>query len=572
MNWFSRQVKKIIFIGEPRTADGKPSRYGRLRQRTVLAVAAVSVIPLVSITSVNYFLYRRSIQKELTQPIQSIASVTKLSLESFIEERIAAAKYVSSREQPEDLFKKDNLSRIFARMKKSFGGIVDIGVIDSSGIMRTYAGPYELAGKDYRDQDWFGKVLVRDVYVSDIFLGHRNLPHFVIAVNRENERGEPVIFRATIDTEGLVQKIQIAGHVQQSDVFLLNREGILQTSSKRFGEAFQKFPGQVPQYAEGSQLNENLKIGNESYIMGYSFIKESPFLFVIIASREDILAGWQTYKKELLAFLALSIIAILVIIMGITSGWVERIKQADLRREATLHNIEHTNRMASIGRLAAGVAHEINNPLAIINEKAGLIKDLLGISGGNTPEKEKLLKQTNTIIQSVARCSEITHRLLGFARHMDIKIEPVAVDALIRDVLGFLEKEADYRDIHVDMQVASALPMVHSDRGQLQQLFLNLINNAFDAMKKGGRLEITVRDKPPDHVMVKIKDDGIGIAQKDIEHIFEPFFSTKKSKGTGLGLSISYGIVKKLRGTIYVESELGKGTTFTVTLPVERPE
>ncbi len=571
MNWFARQVKKIIYIERPRTADGESSRYGRMWQKTVLAVAAVSIIPLVSITSVNYFLYRRSIQKELLQPIQSIASVTKLSLESFIEERIAAAKYVSSREQSEDLFVKENLTRIFSRMKQSFGGIVDIGVIDSSGIMRTYAGPYELTGKDYRDQDWFGKVLVRDVYVSDIFLGHRNLPHFVIAVKRENERGEPLIFRATIDTEGLVQKIQIAGNIQQSDAFLVNREGILQTPSNMFGEAFQKFPGRIPQYAEGSQLIEDMKIGNESFIMGYSFIKDSPFLFAIIVNREDILAGWQTYKKELLAFLSLSIITILVIIMGITSGWVERIKLADLRREASLHNIEHTNRMASIGRLAAGVAHEINNPLAIINEKAGLIRDLLDLSNENTPDKEKLLKQTNSIIQSVSRCSEITHRLLGFARHMDIKIEPVAIDALIRDVLGFLEKEADYRDIHVEVQVVNPLPTIRSDRGQLQQLFLNLINNAFDAMKKGGKLEISVRNKDSDHVVVKIKDDGIGIAQKDIEHIFEPFFSTKKSKGTGLGLSISYGIVKKLRGTIYVESELGKGTTFTVTLPLERP-
>ena len=115
------------------------------------------------------------------------------------------------------------------------------------------------------------------------------------------------------------------------------------------------------------------------------------------------------------------------------------------------------------------------------------------------------------------------------------------------------------------------VPTIHSDRGQLQQLFLNLVNNAFEAMKKGGKLDISVRDRDPDHVVVRIKDDGIGIAQKDIEHIFEPFYSTKKSKGTGLGLSISYGIVKKLRGTIYVESELGKGTTFTVTLPVNRP-
>jgi signal transduction histidine kinase len=241
-----------------------------------------------------------------------------------------------------------------------------------------------------------------------------------------------------------------------------------------------------------------------------------------------------------------------------------------MRREASMHNIEHTNRMASIGRLAAGVAHEINNPLAIINEKAGLIKDLLGMSESQPLDKERLLKQTTSIIQSVTRCSEITHRLLGFARHMDVRIEPVAVEALIHDVLGFLEKEADYRGIHVKMDVADALPTIHSDRGQLQQLFLNLINNAFEAMKKGGNLEITLKDRGPEHVEVKIRDDGIGIAQKDIEHIFEPFYTTKKGKGTGLGLSISYGIVKKLRGTIYVESELGKGTTFTVTLPVKR--
>ncbi|MEJ2108441.1 MAG: ATP-binding protein [Acidobacteriota bacterium] len=564
MNWLIKILRKMLYL-----EDAAP-RYGRMWRKTVIAVSAVSILPLVSITSVNYFLYRRSFQKEVTQPIPSIASVTKYSLESFIEERIAAAKYVSSRERSEDLFDEKNLARIFTRMRQSFGGIVDVGVIDSKGIMRTYAGPYDLKEKDYRDQDWFGKVLVRDVYVSDIFLGHRQLPHFVIAVKLESEQGTPIIFRATIDTEGLAQQLQIAGHIQHSDAFLLNRDGILQTQSRLFGEAFQKFPGPIPPYTEGPQLVEDLTVQEESYVMGYSFIDRSSFLFVIIANRKDVLAGWQLYKNEMLAFLILSSLAILVLIMRITSTWVERIKQADLRREASLHNIEHTNRMASIGRLAAGVAHEINNPLAIINEKAGLIKDLLGMTDQKPVDKERLLKQTDSIIQSVTRCSDITHRLLGFARHMDIKIEPVAIDALIRDVLGFLEKEADYRDIQIDMNVADTLPTVHSDRGQLQQLFLNLINNAFEAMKKGGRLEITVGDRPPDRVMVKIKDDGIGIAQKDIEHIFEPFFSTKKTKGTGLGLSISYGIVKKLRGTIYVESELGKGTIFTVTLPVER--
>ena len=316
MKWFVNQIQKILYLEET------PSRYGSMWRKTVIAVTAVSIIPLVSITSVNYFMYRTSFQKELTQPIQSIASITKYSLESFIEERIAAAKYVSSRERSEDLFDSKKVADIFARMRQSFGGIVDIGVIDSNGIMRTYAGPYELKGKNYQDQDWFSKVLVRDVYVSDIFLGHRQLPHFVIAVKTESEEDEPIIFRATIDTERLAQQLQIAGQIQNSDAFLLNGDGILQTESRLFGDAFQKFPGPIPPFAEGPQLIEDLAIQNESYIMGYSYIEGSPFLFIVIVNREDILGGWQVYKQEMLAFLILSVLAILIIIMKITTSWV----------------------------------------------------------------------------------------------------------------------------------------------------------------------------------------------------------------------------------------------------------
>ena len=339
MNWFARQAQKIFFTDEPLSADGKPSRYRRMWHKTVIAVSAVSIIPLIVISGINYFMYRRSFQNEITQPIQSIASVTKRSVESFIEERIAAAKYISSRERAEDLYDQDKLSRIFNRMRQSFGGIIDIGGIDSKGIMKTYAGPYEdLTGKDYRNQDWFDKVLVRDVYVSDIFLGHRQLPHFIIAVKIEDELGTPTIFRATIDTEVLMRQIQITGNIPISDAFLLNGDGILQTPSRLFGDAFQQFPGAIPPYSEGAQLIEDLQFGNESYIMGYSYIDRSPFLFVIIANRKDLEAGWHTYQHEMLAFLAMSIIAIIVIIMGITTTWVGRIKQADLRREAPSAN------------------------------------------------------------------------------------------------------------------------------------------------------------------------------------------------------------------------------------------
>jgi two-component system NtrC family sensor kinase len=562
--------QKFIFTGKPAGDAGYSSRYRRMWRNTVLAVWAVCLVPLLTITGVNYYMYYRSFRHETTQPIERIAAITKRYLESFLEERIAAAKYIVSREKGEDLYDPEVLNSILVRMKDSFGGIIDIGVVDTSGVMRAYAGPYDLDGKSDRDQDWFKKAVERDVYVSDVFLGHRNLPHFIIAVNHSSASSPSLIFRSTIDTDGIIRQIQGAGPKHDYDAFLINRSGLLQTPSRLYGEALNSCPADIPHYSDNPVHVGEVMIEDRAYFMGSAAVEGSPFIFVILAGQKKLMSGWLVYQGEMLAFLVVSVVAILLIIMWVTTGWVRQLRQADLQREATIHNVEHTNRLASIGRLAAGVAHEINNPLAIINEKAGLITDILG-STSETPQKEKLLKQTGMIIKSVTRCSEITHRLLGFARHMDTSHEAIAVDALIREVLGFLEKEASFRGIQIEISVSDSLPVVYSDIGQMQQLFLNLINNAFDAMKKGGCLRIDIRDVKPDMVTVKIADDGIGISRDDMEFLFEPFFTTKKSQGTGLGLSITYGIVQKLHGTIEVESEVGKGTVFTINLPVNQP-
>jgi two-component system NtrC family sensor kinase len=561
--------QKFIFSGTPGDKAEYSSRYRRMWRNTVLAVSAVCLVPLLTITGVNYYMYHRSFRHEITQPIEHISATTKRSLESFLEERIAAAQYIVSREQAEDLYDPEVLDGILGRMRNSFGGIIDIGVVDSGGVMRAYAGPYDLDGKSDREQDWFKKAVLRDVFVSDVFLGHRNLPHFIIAVNRSDTSGRSLIFRSTIDTDFIIRQIQLAGTKRDYDAFLINRAGLLQTPSRLYGEALDSFPGGFPQYSDNPVLVDEVVIEGQDYFMGSTSIAGSPFILVILVGQKNLMSGWFVYQREMLAFLIISVVAILLIIMWVTTGWVGQLKESDLQREATIHSVEHTNRMASIGRLAAGVAHEINNPLAIINEKVGLITDILG-STTEVPQKEKLLKQAGMILKSVTRCSKITHRLLGFARHMDTTHEPIAVDALIREVLGFLEKEASFRDVLIDMTVSDSLPTVCSDKGQMQQLFLNLINNAFDAMENGGCLQINICDLKPDKVSVTIVDDGIGISKDDLKNIFEPFFTTKKSLGTGLGLSISYGIVQKLHGTIKVESEVGKGTCFTITLPVSQ--
>jgi signal transduction histidine kinase len=151
---------------------------------------------------------------------------------------------------------------------------------------------------------------------------------------------------------------------------------------------------------------------------------------------------------------------------------------------------------------------------------------------------------------------------------MDVEHESIDLPSLVREVLGFLEKEASYREISVTIDQEEGLPTISSDRGQLQQVFLNILNNAFAAVSDGGHIEISARRAPNDMVAVAVKDDGVGIPRDRLKEIFEPFFTTKEGFGTGLGLSITYGIVHKLRGRIEVESELGKGTTFTVLLPI----
>lgn len=244
---------------------------------------------------------------------------------------------------------------------------------------------------------------------------------------------------------------------------------------------------------------------------------------------------------------------------------MNRIREADQRRELAFRELQHSHKLSSIGRLAAGVAHEVNNPLAIINEKAGLIKDLIKYTP-DFDQKEKFLNLLESILKSVSRCKTITHRLLGFAKRMEIEVENLDLNELMQEVLGFLEREALYRNIEITLDLAKDLPRIDSDRGQLQQVFLNILNNAMAAVEDEGRIAITTWEKDPDTVAASIEDNGCGMSEETCRYIFEPFFTTKKEQGTGLGLSITYGIVKKLGGNIDVESKENQGTKFTVYL------
>ncbi len=245
------------------------------------------------------------------------------------------------------------------------------------------------------------------------------------------------------------------------------------------------------------------------------------------------------------------------------------IRKSDENLLAMAQQAEHTNKLASIGRLAAGVGHEINNPLAIIDQKVGLIEDLLAMSKADFSYKDTVIDSLQAINKSVGRCKTITHRLLGFARRNEVSAEKVDVNEIIREVMQFLDSSMLYNRISLELDLDEQLPQTFSDRLQLQQIFLNIVNNAIDAVGKNGNIRIQSQ-KAGDEVKVAIEDNGPGIAEELLPKIFEPFYTTKETgKGTGLGLSITYGLVKKLGGDIAVQSQLDHGATFTITIPLK---
>jgi two-component system NtrC family sensor kinase len=251
--------------------------------------------------------------------------------------------------------------------------------------------------------------------------------------------------------------------------------------------------------------------------------------------------------------------------MGVLCRAIDSMAQAvaereELLRQATRQQIGRSEQLASVGRLAAGVAHEINNPLTGVLAFA----DMLG-QKENLDDEDR--EDVATIIRETKRVREIVRGLLDFARETPYVQKPLDINDVIRQTLLLLGKRDAFQQATIVEDLADGLPQVFADKNQIQQVLLNLMLNACEAMPNGGTLLVSSR-VVHDRVVVKVTDTGVGIEKRHLDMIFEPFFTTKPvGKGTGLGLSVSYGILQQQGGTLEVESEVGKGSTFTVTLP-----
>ena len=557
----------------------KNDYYRSLTRKMILTIIIVSFTPLILVGSIILYRFHVSYHEKVEAHLQELVLKHKQTIDSFLKEKLGDIRFLSETFCFDELKDASFLQDRLDLLQQSFGPVfVDLGVVTSQGLQVAYAGPFRLGEALYFEADWFKKAMKTQGFISDVFLGLRGLPHFIVTV-RDNWRGDPWILRATIDFvafNNFVQNIRVG---ETGFAYILNREGKFQT--KPFfnitprNEPYRDFLKIKEDDPQKVHIVERKDDSGKKIVYVASFLKDGDWLLVY----------QQNHRDAYLDFYKAIIVAVMIMLFGafgivfaalfLSKRMVHRISMADREKEMMDKQIIETGKLASIGSLAAGIAHEINNPVAIMVEEAGWINDLLEEEefrkSENLNEFERALKQIKNQGQ---RCKEITHKLLSFARKTDSRIQETHINELIRELVALSEQRAKYAKITIHTAFQNDLPNTYLAQSEMQQVLLNLINNAIDAMEsRGGELKISTHFEFEERIIViGVSDNGPGIPEANLSRIFEPFFTTKPvGKGTGLGLSICYGIIQKMGGQIDVESIIDSGTTFYIRLPVQGP-
>jgi two-component system NtrC family sensor kinase len=573
--------------------------YQALTRKMAMIMILVSFAPLLLISGIVGHRFETSYREKVVAHLLELVQKHQQNINIFLSEKLAFIQALAYTFTYEQLSSEVFLIQKLNALQRAYGGVfVDLGVVNEDGIQTSYAGSLKLERADYSEAEWFKKAISRDFFISDVFLGLRRQPHFIVAVKRK-DGGHEWLLRATIDFEAfnsLVESIRIG---ETGSAFIINREGEFQTrpliapglgeellrqflARSKNGAAIGRGFHPLIERMAMSTLREDASDHNTA--IGEVELADREFLYVttplksgewiLIYQQDESDAFRSLYQTRLLALFIFLVggVGIVVVAFVLASRMVHHVEEADREQEMMNEQVIEAGKLASVGELAAGIAHEINNPIAIMVEEAGWIGDLLQEEefepSDNLTEFKRALDQIR--IQG-ERCKEITHKLLSFARRTDPRVREVQMNELVEEIVGVSEQRSRFSNVKMTLNLDPSLPVVAASPSEMQQVLLNLINNAIDAIgTSGGEVVITTRVEDG-NVVVDVQDSGHGIPKAILPRIFDPFFTTKPvGKGTGLGLSICYGIVKKLGGDITVNSAVGLGTTFHIHLPTHK--
>jgi len=559
--------------------DNVKNRYQTLKKLILGIMIIVPFIPFILVLGIGYYYFTTSLETNSIASMKRIVEDHRQMIDSFLRERRADLEFIINSYRFEDLADPEKLFVVFNQLQKESSTFIDLGIFNEEGIHITYHGPYRLVGRDYGEEDWFKQVIKHGVYISDIFLGYRRIPHFIIAVAKE-EQGKKWVIRATIDTylfTDLVEKVRIG---KTGEAYILHGDGVFQTQRRSGGNLMDKDPDLIVERGrhEGIKVFIQKDSRKEEYLYATTWLKGKNWMLVV---RQETADAFRALRSAAYIIVLISIVGgavITVVAFYLTNRIIRRMEQIDTEKDQLGKQLVRASRLAELGQMATGFAHEINNPLQIMKSEQALIDAIFSDMKDkeqlkNTPDLVDLEDSLKQIKVQIDRCANITQAILKFGRKSEPVIEDIDLATFMPEVSGMIAKKASVQGIALKEEISENTPPVRGDPGQLQQVFLNLFNNAIDAIaerhgSQGGELTLKAGPDENGKVMIAVSDNGIGISPENMKKVFTPFFTTKPvGKGTGLGLSVCYGIVDSMGGTMEASSEKGAGTTFTVRLP-----
>jgi two-component system NtrC family sensor kinase len=538
-----------------------------LKWRIVAVLFVAAMLPLILSGFGSWVVFGDMLEEKSYEQMRSLVRSHARAIEDHLTERLHLLQFTADSHAFGEISDIKQLQHTLSNLNRSSSqSFIDLGVIDANGDHTAYVGPYDLQDRNYSQEDWFKEVMISGRYISDVFLGFRQVPHCIIAIKADDEGGQWVL-RATINSnqfDGLV-RAEVLG--KGSDAYILNSQAQYQTTP-RAGTVLDYAP--VPSISyHGGVHEQRVQTDGATKVLMTTWINENRWMLVV----EQDLAAIQEPVDRAIADGAILVAIAMLLLVATTfiATWhlTNRIDKANAQREEMSQAFMRSAKLASIGELATGLAHEINNPLAIISAEQTNISDLLRDPEASQEEHKQTLESVDRIKSQVQRCASITRKMLQFGRNERSTLEPTDIIPRLTELVELLKRRATVRNVEITLKANETLPQVFVDPVELEQVLVNLINNSIDALPDGG--EITIRAYPEkDDVHLEVVDNGVGMQAEESERIFEPFFTTKPvGKGTGLGLSVCYGIVQSWRGKIWVESERGQGTTMHVCLPLQ---
>ena len=535
--------------------------YTRLRQQMLVVLLLFGLTPLLAMGAAGFLANREEAESRTRKVLEAMVQNRKATVELFLESRLDALAFAAASQPLRALSSAAGLEAVRQLLQPGAGGIVDLALLDGKGRALAYTGPYPPAPGD-AEAPWLEEARVLGRYESDVFLGLGRFPHMTLAVSKR-EGGEIYLLKATIDAAVLGALLREGAAESGADVFILDRVGAYQTQPDETRKIRDRSDVAAPLHP-GVQVR-SASGGRE--MIATTWLRGDRWVLVARQRLPSFATDLVAHPIVMIVFV-LGIVAVPPLSVAVARHRLRQIRELEAERASLLESVALSQKMATIGRLAATVAHEINNPLAVIDAQIGVVSDRL--AGEDTALAREISERVKKIEAQIERGRKVTHRLLGFSRRVGPDLEPVDVQAALEEAVGFLEKETEAAGTRFVRNYQLGVPVIRTSLAQVQQVFLNLLNNAVDALGGKGEVVLTIR-RAGEGVVVAIADNGPGIPEDRLRDVFEPFYSTKEGNHAGLGLAICREIMQSLGGDIQVESRPGQGTTFTLTFPAAAP-